>query len=333
MDPPRLVLVTGATGSVGPRVVHALRGAGCLVRTLSMDACDSLVLPDNVDVRTGDIMDQGAVASALEGVHAVVHLAALLHIADPPHDLKREYERVNVGGTDMIVKSALRAGVGRVVFFSTIAVYGDTQGLILTEDSPTRPGTYYAKTKLDAEGIVLGAQSAEGEPIGVVLRLGAVYGSRIKGNYQALAQALARKRFIPIGDGRNRRTLVYDADAAQAALVCMRSSVAAGKIYNVSDGQFHTVAEIISAICSALGRRTPRYSLPMVPTRLMAGALDRSARLFGGRFAPNDKLAKYSEDVAVSSNRIRVELGFQPQFDLTTGWKETIIEMDSMKIL
>ena len=72
----------------------------------------------------GDVADQVAVQSAMQGVDAVVHMAALLHIVNPPPELREKYERVNIGGTATVVEAAIKAGVKRVVLFSTIAVYG-----------------------------------------------------------------------------------------------------------------------------------------------------------------------------------------------------------------
>jgi UDP-glucose 4-epimerase len=129
--------------------------------------------------------------------------------------------------------------------------------------SPTHPDTFYAKTKRAAEQIVLNARDPNGQPLGTVLRLGAVYGSRIKGNYEQLTHALARNRFIPIGDGLNRRTLVYDKDVGRAAALAVFHPAAAGRIFNVTDGKFHTLNEIIESICSALGRKPPWLSLPL----------------------------------------------------------------------
>ncbi|MCJ7493141.1 MAG: NAD-dependent epimerase/dehydratase family protein, partial [Deltaproteobacteria bacterium] len=168
------------------------------------------MFPQSVGVLFGDVTDKAAVQPAMQGVDAVVHLAALLHIVNPPPELREKYERVNVGGTATVVEAVIRAGVKRVVLFSTIAVYGPSNGQILNEDSATHPDTFYAQTKLAAEQIVFHAKGADGQPLGTVLRLGAVYGSRIKGNYERLTRALARHCFISIGNGFNRRTLVYD---------------------------------------------------------------------------------------------------------------------------
>jgi UDP-glucose 4-epimerase len=264
----------------------------------------------------------------MRGIDAVIHLAALLHIVNPHPDLQPEYERVNVGGTAIVVEAARQAGVGRMVFFSTIAVYGGSAGGILTEDSPPRPDSFYAQTKLAAERIVLAAKRADGCPLGTVLRLGAVYGARIKGDYRRLLLALARGRFAPIGPGTNRRTLVYDGDVARGTLLAVRHPDAAGRIFNVTDGQFHTMNGIIKTLCNALGRRPPRLALPVGPVRCLIGVLEDCARSCGLQ-SPivRAMVDKYTEDVAVDGQRFRRQIGFVPQYDLTAGWRETVAEM------
>ena len=161
-----------------------------------------------------------------------------------------------------------------------------------------------------------------------MLRLGVVYGSRIKGNYERLTRALARNRFIPIGRGLNRRTLVYDKDVGRAAVLAVYHPAAAGEVFNVTDGAFHTVQDVIVAICTALGRKPPRFSLPLPPIRFAAGLIEDTAKAFG--FQPLINRAtvdKYTEDVAVSGDKIRKVLGFNPDYDLITGWQETVQEM------
>ena len=322
------ILVTGATGAVGPRVVASLVEAGCRIRTISLDSPPPGPWPASIETQVGDITDDSVVRGAMRGIDAVIHLAALLHIVNPHPDLQPEYERVNVGGTAIVVEAARQAGVGRMVFFSTIAVYGGSAGGILTEDSPPRPHSFYAQTKLAAERIVLAAKRADGRPLGTVLRLGAVYGARIKGDYRRLLLALARGRFAPIGPGTNRRTLVYDGDVARGALLAVRHPDAAGRIFNVTDGQFHTMNGIIKTLCNALGRRPPHLALPVGPVRCLTGVLEDCARSCGLQ-SPivRAMVDKYTEDVAVDGQRFRRQIGFVPQYDLTAGWRETVAEM------
>jgi nucleoside-diphosphate-sugar epimerase len=228
----------------------------------------------------------------------------------------------------VVVEAAQEAGVERLVFFSTIAVYGDAAGEVLGEDAPVRPRTLYASTKAEAERIVLGAQRRRGGALGVVLRPGSVYGPRVKGNYRRLVEALARRRFVPVGAGRNRRAMVYARDVAAAALLAATHPAAPGGVFNVSDGEEHTLAEIIEAICEALGRRAPRWRVPLRPVRLGVGLVEDAARLAGVRPpVARATIDKYMEDMAVDSRRIRDELGFAARYDLRAGWRETVAAM------
>jgi len=327
MAPP-LVLITGATGAIGPGVVAELCKAGYAVRALSLDQPQASSFPGGVEVCSGDITDPATVSASMQGVQAVVHMAALLHNFNCPPELYERYERINVGGTAHIIKSASLAHVERVVLFSTIAVYGPSNGAILTENSPPSPETVYAKTKLAAEQIVLNARRRDGQPLGTVLRLGAVYGPGLKGNYQRLLRALACGKFVSIGDGRNRRTLIYDKDVARAAVLALQHPLAAGRIYNVSDGHYHQISDIIQAMSVALGRTPPAFSLPVAPIRWAAGLLEDTARLFGRRLpVGRATVDTYVEDIAVCSQRIQSELQFRPLYDLKAGWAETVEEM------
>lgn len=322
------VLVTGASGALGPAVVDLLLSRGFGVRALALSAPGASEGRGQVDWFVGDICDRRLVDRAMEGVSHVVHMAALLHINDPGPHLAAEYERVNVRGTETIVEAAMRHDVGRIMFLSTIAVYGYDRGEVLVETSDARPGTLYARTKLAGEKIVLAAQGAEGRPMGTVLRLSAVYGSRVKGNYDTLVKALNRGRFVPIGPGKNRRTLVHEGDVAAAIALALCSPAAAGQIYNVTDGSLHTLHEIIEAICAGLGRRPPRLALPVAPVRLALRSADAAAGLLKRRLPLSSTLLeKYLEDVAVDGSKLAVQLGFVPAYELRAGWQEAIAGM------
>jgi nucleoside-diphosphate-sugar epimerase len=320
--------VTGATGAVGPRVVRACLAAGYSVRTLSNVAAGRDVLPPGVDARIGDVCDSQAVRAAAAGVESVVHLAALLHQFENVNGLDPEYERVNVGGTENVVRAAMAEGARRVVLLSTIAVYGPSSGQLIDESTTPRPDTAYGRTKLAAERAVLSAISGGGR-IGTVLRAAAAYGPRVKGNYRRLAEAIARRRYVPLGRCANRRTVVHDRDLADAVVLAVGHPAAAGAVFNVSDGHVHTLADIVSAIYRALGRRPPRLYVPLAAARAATRVSETTARLVGLRpLVTKSLLDKYTEDIAVDATLIQRSLGFAPAVDLDHGWHET---MDALR--
>ena len=274
-----------------------------------------------VEVICGDITDRDAVRRATAGVDAVVHLAATLHKTNVSPAIRQEYADVNIGGTENIITSARAKGVSRVIFASTIAVYGYSRGAVLDEASTIEPDTDYARSKAEAESLVRRAS-------GVVLRFGAIYGPRAKGNYHHLVTSLARKRFLPIGRGQNRRSVVYDSDAAGAVVAALHAPRAAGETYNVAHRHAPTVAEIIEAMCAALGRTPPRIRIPQVAARVPIALIETVLKSFG--FQPpvtRTMLEKYLEDVVVSPEKIRREVGFVARYDIDAGWAAAVQAM------
>jgi UDP-glucose 4-epimerase len=311
-------LVTGATGVVGPILVRRLLQEGYQVRAwLHQTRMD---LPETVQVYRGDIADRNILRAAVHDVQIVFHLAAKLHVNNPAQSLKADYERVNVYGTRRLAEAAQTAGVQRFVFFSTIKVYGCSQSSeVLDEHSPLQPDSWYAETKARAETLCLSAVPA------TILRLAAVYGPHMKGNYLRLARALRKGWFVPIGTGSNRRTLVYEEDVATAALLAARHPAALGQIYNVSDGEIHTLDDIIRTICRALGRPVPRLRIPAHLVRMSAGLAEDILGRWGNPSPISRALVdKLLEDIAVSSIRLQQELGFCPSFTMEEGWKQTV---------
>ncbi|HEX8493349.1 MAG TPA: NAD-dependent epimerase/dehydratase family protein [Pyrinomonadaceae bacterium] len=320
----RIALVTGAGGAIGATLVRRLLKRDYAVRALLREPASATPLPDGIEVVRCDINDCQLVRLAVVGADVIFHLAAKLHINNPSPRLKDEYFRVNVEGTRCLARAAHAAEV-KLIFFSTINVYGSSQpGQLFDEETPFSPDSLYAETKIEGEEIVRAESRA------VILRLAAVYGPRMKGNYTRLVEAIRRGRLPLIGDGRNRRTLVHVEDACDAAIAAAEHDAAVGQIYNVTDGSVHSLREIIRAIAVALEKRPPRLHLPTRPARFAAGLLEDGLRVVG-KESPITRatIDKLTEDIAVSGEKIQRELGFQPRYDLQAGWRQTVEQMTS----
>lgn len=319
-DMEKIALVTGASGVIGQILVRHLLKRGYIVRALLRPTSLPDNLPPSVAIIQGDITNVGALRNAVGTSHVVFHLAAKLHAKPTDNISVSEYEKVNLEGTRCLVEAARLASVRRLVFFSTINVYGPTQpGQIFDEDSPLQPESPYARTKRDAEVIVLAGLPA------VVLRLAAVYGPGMKGNYLRLLQSLRARRFIMVGDGDNRRTLVHVNDVCQAAFLAAEHPGASGQIYNVTDGDIHTLRDIIEAISQALGKAPPRFRISPGVANLAARLLEAGFAVFGNSAPPfRTMVEKIREDVAVSGAKLRRQLGYHPEYSLACGWHDTV---------
>lgn len=305
------IFVTGATGVVGPALVRDLLAAGHAVRALVRRP--DAALPAGATPVVGDLADTEALRRGVDGASAVVHLAALLHINGPAAEMAGRYREVNVEGTRRLVKEARAAGVERFVFASTINVYGPSQGgAPWTESDRLQPDTLYGETKRDAEALVRAL------PGGVVLRLAAVYGPGMKGNYPSLMGALRRGLRVLPGDGTNRRTLIHVSDAARAFTAAL--TVAPGT-YNATDGRVHTFDALVQSLQVVAGKKPGMRYISAAPVRAVLRVPEALARLVGRRFPGPLLVDKMTEDVAVSGDTLISASGYQPRVEhLADGW-------------
>jgi UDP-glucose 4-epimerase len=307
-------------------LVRRLQAEGYAVRALLHSrANDAAALPANGEIVFGDITNVNLVSEAVRGVDLVFHLAAKLHIENPPPELTDEYVRVNVEGTRCLVEAAAAAKCERLIFFSTINVYGPTAcGEIVSEDAELHPDSLYAETKVCAEEIVRQLAGT------VVLRAAAVYGPAMKGNFPRLVRAMKKGLPVLVGQGNNRRTMIYVEDLCRAAMVAAEHPAAPGQTFNISDGCVHRLRDVINAISDALGQARSTFRLPEFALRAGAGIIEQSFGVVGKR-APISRatIDKLTEDMAVSSAKIQKQLGFRPQYNLAEGWRETIRLMES----
>jgi len=317
------VLVTGATGAVGPSLVGLLIEKGYRVRVLMHKRAMPDILPGEVEVFPGDIRDVESLKPAVENVDFVFHLAGMLHRNDPDPFLARRYRAVNVDGTRNIVMVSRQNRVKRIVLFSTISVYGySLPGEILDETSAVNPQTFYAQTKYEAETLALDYSADPlSEPFVTVLRIASVYGRRMTGNYLALIRAVDKGFFIFPGREDVFRTLIQERDVAEGAVLAAEHPCAAGKIYNLTDGSVHSLRSIVESIANALGQRCTTMNFPRRPLNGVLNFIDGHPPKAGGVISNfGVRLAKLMENMAVSGDKMGLELGFKPSYDMETGW-------------
>ncbi|HEX3050387.1 MAG TPA: NAD-dependent epimerase/dehydratase family protein [Aggregatilineaceae bacterium] len=315
-----IVLVTGATGAVGPTLVNHLLHQGYEVRSYGLDEPAPGLFAEQIEHITGDINDETRLARGLNGIDIVFHLAALLHIENPAPELAPEYWHVNVNGSRLAAEQAVLANVRRFVYFSTVKVYGISQREPVTEDAPTSPESTYAQTKWAGEEAVRTIEGLET----CVLRLSAVFGPRLKGSWNRLVRTIARGYFVPIGNLQNAHSLTYVDDVAQAALIAAEASDAAGQVYNVVGYENPRLQDILESIYSALSHTAPSYRIPSGIALLGSFVLEQGFKLLGKQ-APltSNAVHQLTDDEVYSGAKLR-QLGFAPSLTLEQSWQRTI---------
>lgn len=311
----RAAFVTGAAGCIGSALSKRLAQAGWRVVALVRDrrqAAHLAALP-GVELIEGELGARDQLISAMRDCEVVFHLAAKVHA--PPGTPAAEFQRVNVDGTGHVIAAALENSVKSLIFFSTVAVYTESDE-VFDESSPTAPVTVYGASKLAAEKLVLDAEAANGIKA-TVLRLPVVYGARDRGNVGKLIAAIQRGRYVVIGDGANLKSMVAVENVVDAALLVAASERARGQIYLVCDARPYTQREIAATIAEALHRRPSFWRLPRAPLLMAGHGADLVSKLTGVKLPLSaDRVRKLTSNTRYSAARIERELGFTPRVAL-----------------
>jgi nucleoside-diphosphate-sugar epimerase len=302
------VLVTGGSGFLGRAIVEHLHQLGHPTRTLQRRRTGN---PD-VGMLEGDVRDPASVASALEGVEVVVHAAGLAHVFSDPHNAP--FLDINERGTEVVARSSAAAGVRHLILISSVAVYGEGSHA-RDEDSPCRPVGPYAVSKAAAEARAIEAAQRSGMRL-TILRLATLYGPGDRGNVQRLLELLARGRFLWVGNGANRKTLLHVDDAARGCVLPLTTDGTAVEIYNLGAPPV-PLRTVVDGLAGALGRPAPRWHVPAGVA--VVGA--RSLRMLlptRGR-AAHDGLMKWLKDDVYSANRFARRFEFHAGVPLQDG--------------
>ena len=230
------ILVTGATGKVGSRLVHHLAQRGDSVRALVRDTARATGLPkENVELAKGDLLDEASLAAAMQGIDSVVHCAAFFRGATA-----EQAHSVNDLGTQHLANAARAAKVKRFVFTSTGLVYGPTPGRMAREGDPCAPVDAYPLSKLAAERFLFAMEGLDVR----VLRLPFVYGD----GDTHIADVVPMMRGFPPGQ---RMSLGHHADIAQAVARLLDATSPAHRLYNVCDDEAPDLATLFASVGEA----------------------------------------------------------------------------------
>jgi UDP-glucose 4-epimerase len=256
------VLVTGASGFIGQPLTTALAGAGYEVRAAVRDR-RRRALPSGVEiVLLPDLAGTIDWAPLVAGIDAVVHLGGIAHVG--PEIPDATYDRVNHLATATLLKAAAAANVRRFLFMSsTRAQAGTTANEPLTESATPRPTDAYGRSKLAAEADV----RESGVPY-TILRPALVYGADPKGNVASLMKLAAWPVPLPFGSFANRRSLLALDNLISAVRFALEDTHAQNETFLVADPQAISIAEFVTLLRTAAGRKP--WLMPFPPALLCA---------------------------------------------------------------
>jgi nucleoside-diphosphate-sugar epimerase len=290
-------------------VVEACRAAGLAVRTTGRQP---QALPDYLPA---DVLRPETLAPLVEGVDCVVHAAGTAHRYGRAAQA-REAFAANARGVENVLTAAARAGARQAVLVSSVSVYGPHQGAAVETDT-CRPDSVYGKSKLVGELMARRVAHESGMALTIV-RLATVYGEGDPGNIARLMRAIDRRRFVWVGSGDNRKSLIHRDDVGRACLAVIQAPAEGTRTFNVS-APACSMRDVVEGLAQALDRRVPRVGLPARPALAAAGL---PARMGAPIF--RETLRKWLADDVYSPAAFRETFGWEAAVPLAEGLRREV---------
>lgn len=321
--PAPLVLVTGASGFVGGKIVERLLAEGRRVRAYSRRPLPELEAR-GVEIALGELTDAAALRTACTGAETIFHVAARVGVWGPAE----EFRRVNVDGTACLLATAYETGVARFVHTSTPSVvYTGLDQRGLDESAPlcSRAPCAYPTTKAIAERLVRAANSPALRT--VALRPHLVWGPGDRNLVPRVVAAARKGRLRVVGRGENRVDLTHIDNVVAAHLLAERAlartdSPAAGRAYFITNGEPVALWPWTNALLGQLGLAPIRRRIPVGAAAAIGSTCESIWRIFRLRGEP-PMTAFAAHELATdhwfSIEAARRDLGYTPRVSMADG--------------
>lgn len=309
------ILVTGGSGFIGTRLIDDFLKEKHTIKVF--DKAESEKYPDLVVI--GDVRDKALLIEESRGMDVIYHLAAE-HADDvTPQSL---YSDVNIGGAVNIVAAAKANGINKIVFTSSVAIYGLNRGEP-DESMEAQPFNEYGRTKYEAEKIFLKWQKETGGVL-IILRPAAVFGEKNRGNVYNLMKQIASGMFLMVGSGKNKKSMGYvgNISAFLASLTMAKPGV---EIYNFAGKPDLSSEEIVEIVKKELNLHPGKtISVPYWIGLLGGYAFDLLAWITGKKFAVSSiRIKKFTAETTVSTKNLE-KSGFEMPYTLEEGLRRMI---------
>lgn len=315
-----MILVTGATGFVGGELIRRLCADPAFDGVVAAVRQSGASWPEGVrQLLVGDVLSTTDWSSAFQGVDALVHCAARVHVMqDDASNQLKAYRLVNVEGTLNLARQAAAAGVRRFVFVSSIKVNGEAtlSDQPFTADDVPAPLDAYGVSKLEAEQGLRELEAQTGIEV-VIVRPTLVYGPGVKANFASMMRWVERGVPLPLGAIRNARSMVALDNLVDLLVTCLKHPAAAGQTFLVSDGEDVSTTELLRRTSQAMGKRVLLLPVP-------AFLLELGAAMLGNRAIAK----RLCGSLQVDTEKTRYLLGWNPPLTLDQGLKKAVEDIN-----
>ena len=247
------ILISGGTGFIGKRLINAVNGN---IKVLSRSQ------HLNYETVVCNLQSELIPEDALDSVDTVFHLAGFAHDLHDANKNESLYRKVNVDATIELAKLAVKSGVKKFIFVSSVKAGGSgNPGKCSGEIDQGIPEGIYGETKREAELKLLRIGKESGMHVAII-RPSLVYGPNVKGNLKLMLSGIRGGWFPPLPETGNKRSMIHVDDLVRAILLTADDDRANGEIFIATDGTPHSSREIYNAMCNVLSKPIPKWSIP-----------------------------------------------------------------------
>jgi nucleoside-diphosphate-sugar epimerase len=315
------VLVTGAPGWLGTRLIEMLRENNRQIRCLTYPGADDNYLKTlEVEVFKGDLSIPETLRGSCEGISTVFHCAGIIH----PERIKDLY-KINVDGTKNILEESIENGVERFIYVSSNSVGGISvsEDRLMEESDAPRPYKHYGISKYMAEQLVNRAFE-NGKIKTTIIRPCWFYGIRQPPRQTTFFKMIKKGNPIIFGNGNNLRSMSYIDNVVDALLLVEKKDVSTGKTYWIADKEPYPTIEIYETIAKLLEVKEfhPRFVPKAIST--ICELADTFIQGMGYYVKEVHVAGEMDKNIACSIKKAREELGYEPRIGLEEGMRRSI---------
>ena len=311
------ICITGANGFIGKTLCKSLKAPENYIRGFvrGRDLVNNSSETEQISV--GDIGSKTNWKDHLNGFDCVIHCAGLTHQMSSIKDIN-VYNLVNIDGTKRLAEQAIKAGIKRLVFLSSVKVNGESTDQItkqkFSHKDNSNPKDSYAISKLEAEKALWEISSRTGLEM-VVVRLPLVYGYGVKGNLARLIKLVKSGIPLPLGLIKNQRSMIGIDNLIDLLIRCIDHPEANGKTFLASDKEDLSTPELIKLIASSMGKKVNLFPFPISILKFL-----------GSVFGKREEINRLVGSLRIDNSYTKQILNWTPPVSVEEGIRRMVQE-------
>lgn len=309
----------GGSGFVGTRLIELLKeDKNNNYQQRNIDLLQSHFHPEITEI--GDVRDQQCMDEKLKGADCIVLLAA--QHRDDVHPTSLYYE-TNVGGMEKTLNAMEKNGVKRIVFYSSVAVYG------LNKKNPDEthsadPFNHYGKSKWQAEQVLQAWYKSHPDWNINIIRPTVIFGERNRGNVYNLLKQIASGKFLMVGKGENKKSMAYVGNIVAFTKFLIENKTTGYNVYNYIDKPDFTMNELVGHVSKVLNKHIPTTHFPYWLGMLGGYGFDLLAKITRKKLTVSSvRVKKFCATTQFDATKVQ-QTGFKAPYTLGEGLARTL---------